>query len=185
MTKEFATPWIQTLHGRAFDFEDMNSNEFSHQEIGGVLSRIPRFAGHSRWPYTVAQHSVLVSRCFFDWEDRLAGLLHDVPEVFVGDISAPLKYWLKSHGGTSALSELEGRIWDWVAVNAGLRGYDLGKCVKFVDRQALATEARDLMQRPPKPWIELPHPWKERIDPWHPDYAKDVWIWEYEALVDK
>lgn len=171
-------PWIQTLNGRAFDFEDMPQNKWDHVEVATILSRIPRFAGHTRWPYTVAQHCVLVSRCFKDREDRLAAVLHDATEAFIGDISAPLKHWLRDYGGSTALKTLESRIWEWIADKHYLNEYDLTK-IRYEDMAALSTEARDLMATHPRPWCAMPPPWGQRIEPWCAEYARDQWLRAY------
>lgn len=177
-------PWIQTVKGRAFDFEDIENNAFDQEEVACVLSRIPRFAGHTKWAYSVAQHCVLVARRVdaINGEFRLAALLHDATEAFVGDISAPLKQWLKTTGGTTAFKSLEGRIWEWIAGDHGLHPRLL-ESVRELDMAALATEARDLMEKPPRPWCKLPEPWPDRIEPWSSEYARDEWLREYYELI--
>lgn len=179
---ETIAPWIQTLGGRAFDFEDMPNNAFDQVEVASVLSRIPRFAGHTRWPYTVAQHCVLIARKFDDDSLQLTGLLHDATKAFVGDISAPLKHWLKTYGGTTALKDLERRIWNWIATDHRLDPALISE-IRDTDMAALATEARDLMHKPPRPWCKMPPPWPTRIEPWCSEYAKDQWLQVYYELV--
>ncbi len=172
-------PWIQLISGRAFDFECMANNVWDPAEIATVLSRTLRFAGHSRWPYTVAQHSVLVARRFSSGRRQMVALVHDAPEVFIGDISAPLKAYLG--GANSDLASLEWRIWEWIA---GIHGWipEFISQVEAEDLRALATEARDVMLDPPRAWLELPDPWPQFIEPWHADYARDVWLHTYSEI---
>jgi len=173
-----SAPWLQTIGGRVFDYENLDANEFDADEAAVVLSRTPRFFGHTRWPYTVAQHSVLVARL----SGSLPSLLHDVAEVWIGDMIAPLKHYLKSYGDNS-YATLENRILAWVARVHNFPSIDFhSETIHFLDMQALATEARDVMLAAPKPWIDLPTPWLQRIEPWEPSYARDEWLRLYEEL---
>jgi len=61
---------------------------FSIEEIAGRLSREYRYSNSCR--YTVAQHSVIVSR-LCEENYKLSGLLHDAPEAFIRDLPRPVK----------------------------------------------------------------------------------------------
>lgn len=174
-------PWIQTLSGRAFDFVDMTANVWDEKEVATVLSRLPRFNGHSRWFYSVAQHSVLVARQCYGRRLKLPALLHDAPEAIIGDVSAPLKAYLEI--GSRGLKELEADIWNWVADVHEFAPESIEE-IKHEDWRALATEARDLMALKPRPWCPLPPPWEERIEPWCPEYARDEWLEMYYGLLE-
>lgn len=69
------------------------------EAVAHALSQMCRFAGHTPYPYSVAEHSVLAAR---HWgttrEQKLVLLLHDAHEAFFGDISAPLKDHLFREG---------------------------------------------------------------------------------------
>lgn len=171
--------WIQTLYGYAFDFDCMDHNVFDPEEVAEILSRTLRFSGHTKWPFSVAQHSVLMMREQDDGVDRLVALLHDVPEVFIGDITAPLKHYLRA--GSPDLADLEQRIWEWIA---SIHGFppEYKDCIRESDLRALATEARDLMESPPRPWIPLPRTRETRVEPWLQAYARDEWLRCYAAL---
>lgn len=61
-----------------------------------ALCYINRYTGHVG-QYSVAQHSVFVASQL-PKSLQLSGLLHDIPEAYLGDVSAPLKsllpdYW--------------------------------------------------------------------------------------------
>ena len=81
-------PWIETQSGRQIFFDDPDKSDFCIEDIARALSRIPRFAGHTDVPYSVAQHSVLVS---IYCRNRLWGLMHDAAEAFISDIPGPVK----------------------------------------------------------------------------------------------
>ena len=65
------------------------------ETIAFALSHINRYTGHVG-QYSVAQHCVLVAKQLPD-ELKLAGLLHDAPEAYIGDVSAPLKKHLPEY----------------------------------------------------------------------------------------
>lgn len=83
-------PWSQTFTGRQFFYDDIASNEVVVEDIAHSLALFNRYGGHSRFPYSVAQHSVIVA----DWlwthygDPYLAldGLMHDAAEAYVGDL---------------------------------------------------------------------------------------------------
>lgn len=179
MSQDIA-PWMQTLTGRVFDFENLAVNVFDKHEVASGLAREGRYGNQCKWPYTVAQHSVLVARNVWWSERRLVALLHDVAEVWLGDMIGPLKAYLRSKDN-HAYHALERQIQRWAAHEHSLDStWFYEGDVDFQDKRALATEYRDLMLPPPKPLIDLPNPWKERIEPWHSDYARDEWLGMYE-----
>lgn len=87
---------ISTVSGRFFDILRPDDYEFDIEEIAHALSNICRYTGHVDTFYSVAEHSVLVSRLVPD-KLALCGLLHDASEAFVGDVSSPLKKLLPEY----------------------------------------------------------------------------------------
>lgn len=65
------------------------------ETIAHALAYINRFTGHVG-QYSVAQHCVLIAMKL-PQELKLAGLLHDAPEAYLGDVSAPLKRLLPDY----------------------------------------------------------------------------------------
>jgi hypothetical protein len=59
-------------------------------DIAVPLSRAPRFAGHSRFEYSVAAHSIHVSLLVPE-HLRLQALFHDASEAYLADIPSPFK----------------------------------------------------------------------------------------------
>ena len=133
------TPRILLSDGRYFDFTRPDG-VVSIEVIARSLSRLCRFTGHMRPEvehYSVAQHSVLVSR-LVPAEFARQGLLHDIAEALIGDMAAPLKRLLPAY------CEIEGRVERELFKWFGLPDV-LDPCVKYADLVALATERRDLM----------------------------------------
>ncbi len=103
--------WSETYSGKKFYQLDPLPEDIDIQDIAHALSRMCRFAGHTREFWSVAQHSLLVSRlagemyCPYHNNHRqhsvaykticdieLAGLLHDASEAYLVDIPRPIKY---------------------------------------------------------------------------------------------
>ena len=183
MSREVRSPhWCQTFRGRAFYFMDPEPADFDIEEIATALSRLMRFNGHSKWPYSVAQHSVLVSKlCKYP----LAGLLHDAHEAYTGDMITSVKWLMED------LCPGFRANWNYVtdtidagviaAFNVGMEFRD-NEDVKFADLKALSTERRDLMQIPPMPWIDLPEPANEVIEEMTIGEARRAFLDRYSEL---
>lgn len=138
-------PWIQTAHGRAFDFLDPTEDSIELEDIAHALGRLCRFNGHVDDFYSVAEHSVLVSFLVPE-QFAVAGLLHDAAEAYLGDVTKPLKDQLPDYQRIEAIVE---RV---IARRFGL-ATPMPAEVKRADTLALAIEHRELMPGPePRPW---------------------------------
>lgn len=69
---------------------DPRPEDFSIEDIAHHLAMICRYGGATRYFYSVAEHSVLVSR-HVPPHLALHGLLHDMAEAVVGDTIRPIK----------------------------------------------------------------------------------------------
>ena len=103
------------------------------------MSNICRFTGHVNKFYSVAQHSVYVSR-LCPPELQFQALLHDASEAFLGDVSSPLKKLLPDY------REIEERVHAVVMVRFGLP-IEMPSEIKLADTIMLATE-KDLLLNP-------------------------------------
>jgi 5'-deoxynucleotidase YfbR-like HD superfamily hydrolase len=136
------TPRILLSDGRFFDLANPDG-VVSIEVIARSLSRLCRFTGHMKPEvehYSVAQHSVLVSRLVPPKFAR-QGLLHDIAEALLGDVSAPLKRLLPDYRAIE--HKVERSLFAWFGLPA-----ELDPCVKYADLVALVTEKRDLMATP-------------------------------------
>lgn len=87
------------LSGRRLDLLDPTPLDIEIADIAHGLAFVARWNGQTRgdWPYSVAEHSLLVEEIFarmFPTEParwRLAALLHDAPEYVIGDMISPVK----------------------------------------------------------------------------------------------
>lgn len=170
------TAWLQTATGGQFYPLAPRPEYVKVEDIAHALANVCRFAGHSRSFYSVAQHSVLVSR-LCEPQDALWGLLHDASEAYLGDVISPLKR-------TEAWAEyrkIETRVQGAICDRFGLP-LDQPDSVGWADLVALATEKRDVMLPAPADWMALPAPDRREILPLAPEFAKRAFLYRYEEL---
>ena len=171
-------PYILTIRGHHFDFLNMDNNVFDVEEIAHALAHLCRFNGHCREFYSVAQHSVIVSRLAGQGHS-MGGLFHDAGEAYLGDVTTNLKQLLPNYKRITADVEA------WL-VNT--TGYDIHSFeVKYADLQALGMEKRDLMAHDSSGWpvldgVEIP---TDPIDPLPPVEAFNLFMETYDNLFMK
>jgi 5'-deoxynucleotidase YfbR-like HD superfamily hydrolase len=134
-------PYLQTVSGRWVNPFDPDPEQLDPGDIARALGNQCRFGGHCRAFYSVAQHSVIVSRLVEerggDAEDAFAALMHDATEAYLGDMPHPLKH--RSPLGAAfraAEARLEAAIRERFAIRAEVPE------IKRADRALLATERR-------------------------------------------
>lgn len=129
------------LHsGRYFDYKNVSEHEYQIQDIAHGLSLFCRYTGHCNEFYSVAQHSVLVSR-IVPPELAMVGLMHDASEAYLGDVNTHLKKLLPEY------AVLEEKVSKAIAFQFHLP-VKLPVAVKLADLEMLMTEKRDLMPTP-------------------------------------
>jgi hypothetical protein len=87
------------LSGRRLDLLDPAPLDIEIEDIAHGLAFVARWNGQTSgdWPYSVAEHSLLVEDLFSRMNPalpprwRLAALLHDAPEYVIGDMISPVK----------------------------------------------------------------------------------------------
>lgn len=82
--------WIYTNSGKKIEPLNPDSNMICIKDIAHALSNNCRYTGHSNYFYSVAQHSVIVSK-LCEPKFALYGLLHDASEAYLSDIASPVK----------------------------------------------------------------------------------------------
>jgi 5'-deoxynucleotidase YfbR-like HD superfamily hydrolase len=139
-------PTILLSSGATFDFLDPWASDFTIDDIAHGLSQTCRYAGQCRSFYSVAEHSILVSR-LVPQEYALEGLLHDATEAFIGDITRPLKQMLPD------FKAIEARVEEAIATRFGFKP-DYKAAIKPVDLQVLAAEQMQIMPAGCADWAE-------------------------------
>lgn len=156
MSQKYKDITVQTFTGRMVDVQNFRRDDANLQDIATSLSRLARFNGHTRYFYSVAQHSVIVALVAADLANPTGcadrgglalkaarwGLLHDAHEAWLGDVPGPLKAM------TEKLNDHAFNIDRVVRQAFGLPEYtdtDVAVVVNEADRQVLAREASDLL----------------------------------------
>jgi hypothetical protein len=169
--------WIQTHTGRRFHYADPRIDEIHIEDIAHALGMLCRYAGHVSQFFSVAEHSVLVSRQFADPQLRLIGLLHDATEAYCVDIPRPLKRMLPEY------EAYEDRLWCVIAEKFGLPSA-IPTEIHEMDTRMLMTERPQLFRQ------ALPWPKYEAVRPlpgvlvsgWGPTLAKLEFLETFREL---
>lgn len=145
------TDWIMTASGRPFWPLEPRLQDICIEDIAHHLSNLCRFTGAVRLFYSVAQHSVEVSRemapVVITGRRRAAalyGLLHDASEAYLVDVPRPLKH----DPQFGAYRDAEARLQRIIYAAFDLDPDGEPDYLKTVDRRMLRTEQRDLMPPP-------------------------------------
>jgi uncharacterized protein len=163
---------IELLDGSMFDYNDPDVSGVSIEMLADVLSRINRFAGHTKHFYSVAQHSVNTSIIVAKGHERDA-LLHDTSEAFTNDLPTPLKCALPG------IREIEQRIEARISEKFGTT-FPLSPEVKYADLQMLKIEKETLKPSSSR-WVlldgvEIPSYCPVIMEELNPREARDLFL---------
>lgn len=170
-------PSVQLFSGGYFHYLEPWKSEFKVADIAHALSNKCRFNGHTSKFYSVAQHSVLLSRNV-SRPSQKPGLFHDATEFVMGDVVSPLKRLLPDY--KSLYKSVEEAIFEHFCMSPILPDE-----VKEADMRMLATERRDLMRPDDNFYYECligVEPYPDKIEPWTPGQAFDCFMERYRQL---
>src|SRR5690606_57231 len=184
--------------GRRLDILDPSPLDVELSDIAHGLARVARWNGQTQgdYPFSVAQHSVLVLEIFralnpgADARALLYALLHDAPEYVMGDLISPFKTVM---GGN--YKEVENRLLGAVYLRFALGAVPpaaLTRQIKKADREAAyleavhlagfaVEEARRFFGEPSLPAFELDQ-FEQLIRPWPTREAHDRFVAAVEEL---
>lgn len=139
-----ARAWQRMLSGRRLDLLDPTPVDIELEDIAHGLAFVARWNGQTTgdWPYSVAEHSLLVEALVGRLEPslgpkwRLAALLHDAPEYVIGDMISPVKAAVGPDYGA-----LDARLTAAIHRRFGLPA-DLPKAIKTLIKRADTISAR-------------------------------------------
>ena len=143
------------------------------ETIASALSHVNRFNGHVG-VYSVAQHCALVA-LQLPRHLRLAGLLHDAPEAYLGDVTSPLKAMLPEY---KAIEDVyHDIIDDFFCV------YTRHPEIKTADVRMLMTEVKSF-DIDPEGFPDAP-PFDFKIAKLPPEMARDMFLTVFYTLQDR
>lgn len=182
-----ASPFIVTQSGLRVSLLNPHPQVIAIRDIAHHLALTNRFCGATLFPYSVAQHSVIVAELLEKTgaAPRLAllGLLHDAHEAYLHDLTTPAK---RALFGADAINNYDYRcrVFDTaIRESIGLTEPTEieADAVAAMDLIVFATEWRDLMpDESPCPCDVRPS--SLRIKPIAWDKAEDKFFKTYERL---
>lgn len=169
--------WSQLYSGRQFFPMSPRPEDVDAVDIGHALGMLCRYNGHVSHFYSVAEHSVHVSRALEaageDCHTQLAGLLHDAAEAYVGDMVRPLKLQMPAY--VAAEDRVLGVIFEHFLMPPEF-AVAMPVAVREADNRILLDERAALLTEPPVPWQQ------EGLEPlgvvircWGPEEASAHW----------
>ena len=182
---------IITFTGKSFDITQPSHKSVCLEDIAHHLAIINRYAGATRVPYSVAEHSVRMS--YLTKGVPIINLLHDSAEAYLADIASPYKKglgWIRD-GQFISYKDAENDTLRVIGETLGIRNLFLNvkhKDIKIADRIMMATEVRDLM---PEGTANTPgfsyliqdvDADNQRIKPWPWDLAEAEFIARFKEL---
>ncbi len=180
--------WIQTRGNRKLTPRALQVEQVGDiKEIAHSLSLCFRFNRQTQQPYSVAEHCVRGARLL---PAAFAGafLLHELSEVYLPDVPAPLKPFLfvdvvdignpiPNGGHMMRWAELERQHTTVMLARLDLSSIEpliYSPEVRHMDLAMLAAEKRDLVGPEPEPWgLTVEAADSGTIKPWHPAAAAD------------
>ena len=168
--------FIGTFSGLRFWPLDPNLEKILVEDVAHALAHQCRFGGHASKFYSVAEHSVQVSRLCLP-EDALWGLLHDASEAYLVDLPRPLKQLPEF----APYREAERRLQRAVAVRFGLPPCQPAS-VTEADDTMLWIEAHSLLGSMPEVAIRDTRPPFEITDPLLPVEAERLFLSRFREL---
>tara|TARA_R110000851_G_scaffold97156_3_gene210691 strand:+ start:429 stop:944 length:516 start_codon:yes stop_codon:yes gene_type:complete len=155
---------IKTFSGIYFSYLEMNPNTIQIEDIAHALSNIPRWMGHTKKFFSVAQHCCWCHDANIEPEDeRLERLMHDATEAYLGDCPSPLKSLLPAY------KQLEEKLSFVIAKKYGFN-YPYSANTKLVDRAALEIEWEDMRL-------------EDRMEVWSPERAEKEFLQRFNLHI--
>jgi hypothetical protein len=144
------SPYIELVTGGRFYY---NAPTWDIGAVAHALSLQCRFTGQCRKFYSVAEHSVLVSRIMEDMGlgDPMEGLLHDAVESVLSDVARPAKQLLADYKALDKALDTSMRK------NFNLPEKMTNGCIQ-ADAMALLIEAKELMPSKGLDWNDIGAP---------------------------
>lgn len=160
MTKHAYKPLYS---GTVWDVLNPDFRKICLSDIIFPLSRIVRYDGQSTVAVDLLWHSLMVEYLAVE-EAKPYALLHDVHEVFLGDMTVPTKQALAFECPEAIVAWKEITRWHdeaiWEAFGLENPGDEILAEVKKADLWALSTEREYYLPKTDCEWVEMPAPFR-------------------------
>ena len=176
---------FQTLSGRIVDLNDPDPASIDLDDVATALSRIVRFNGHTKYPYSVAQHCFL-GAAHLHREGGIGAarrallfLLHDAHETYIGDIATPAAQAFCDARLFAVKYRLDCAIWRAATGRAWTSRRPLVHEVAEIDLAMLRAERDQLCAPPPESWgaaVEAAAPAPVTIHEMDARKARALWL---------
>ena len=149
--------WSEMFLGGKYFPLNPRPSEVQIEDIAQSLGQQCRYNGMCQFFYSVAEHSILISRMAesagMDIDRQLWGLLHDGSEAYVGDVVRPIRPYMGRH------LEIEERSQKAIAQRFQL-SWPIPVEIKQLDNLILVAEREQVMLKTPWDWNipDLPAP---------------------------
>lgn len=118
---------------------DPKPDQVTLESLAHAMGFTARFAGHTRFFYSVAQHSLYVA-AHVPQDQRLRALLHDASEAYLTDIPSPYKMQIPGY------KRVEARVTNAIGKHFGITNLAVKSPeVRAADYRALGHEANSFM----------------------------------------
>lgn len=182
---------IRTYTGKMVEPAELRSGDVCIEDIAHALSQLCRYGGHTRHHYSVAEHSMLVSRLAGRRATGLVkggreltakaaareGLLHDAAEAYVQDLVRSVKHLDALLG----YRLLEANVYAVVAAKFGLPP-TTSRLVDEADKDVVVLEKAAVMGMPPKDaesWAKVAG---LQVEPMRAEVAEALFLQRYYEL---
>lgn len=166
--------FIGVYGGKKFWPLDPRPEDVDMIGVAHALSQVCRFNGHTKFHWSIAQHSLLVEKILSEYMGqhdnyriRLIGLLHDASEAYISDLLRPFKKDVVGY------KEIEEAVEDSILEYCGLTNITEKEheMVKQADNSALILEALTLMN-PGEDWSMMGF-WNDKLEPYKQEIKKE------------
>ena len=170
-----------TRDGTYLDLADPKQSQIEFNSIATGLSRECRFGRQCEPFYSVAEHCVLGAERIDSWEGKLAFLLHDAHEAYMGDMPKPLKNMLPGY------SVIANRLQSVINARFGVQeGWE--DKIREIDRLMLVSEKSQLFPNDGHTWPGFGDFKQEdlvRILCWDPEDARVAFSLALSRAIEK
>lgn len=177
---QFEKAYIATFTGKQFFLLAPRLEDIDIRDIAHALSLQSRWTGHTKYHYSVAQHSVYCSLIGPDSE-AFERLMHDSPEAYIGDMNRPLKHYTEAGPAYRKIETLVNRA---ICERFGLSLVE-PKSVHLADNAMLYAEKEQLLGytfEEAEDWARYQDYPMPIITRWSPEQAETMFLRQFNRL---